>query len=309
MGRGPKLAAALLLCLSLGMTACAPEQAQAMPAPTAAVTAQPDEPDGQSEQAKLPYGRKRVYVDGKEAAEARLHKEEWFASIDQICEALGFEVSWEGGEDAFTACVEDAELCAKKGDGYLLAEGRYLYLPDGWLTDGDSLLLPVNLFEKLLGVSCTEEEDGLHICADAAAVISGGEGYYDIYCPYDEVYWLAHVIHAEAFQQPLAGMIGVGNVVFNRVASDDFPNTVTEVVYDVEHAVQFEPVSNGAIKTEPDEQSYIATYLCLEGFNTVGDSLYFVNPDFGSDWFDSSLDFVVKIGDHNFYRPKGEDNA
>lgn len=305
MGKRTEIAAALL-CLCLGLTACAPQQAKATPAPTPAQTAQPV---GTEAPAKLPYGRKRVYLDGREAAEARLYNKEWFAPIDQIGEAIGFEVSWEGGEDAFTARIESAELSAKKGDGYLLAEGRYLYLPDGWLTEGDSLLLPVSLFGRLLGLTCTEEKNGLYISSSAAQVISGGEGYYDIYCSYEEVYWLAHVIHAEAYQQPLAGMIGVGNVVFNRVASDDFPDTVTEVVYDVEHVVQFEPVSNGSIKAEPDEQSYIAAYLCIEGFNTVGDSLYFVNPDFGSDWFDNSLEFVVKIGGHNFYRPKGENNA
>jgi len=308
MGKRSKTAA-LLLMLCLTLTACAPGQAQATPAPTAAETARPEETETPEEQAKLPYERKPVYIDGREAAEAYLYKEELFVPIGQVCEAIGFEASWEGGEDAFTARIEDAELSAKKGDGYLLAEGRYLYLPNGWLAEGDSLLLPADLLGRLLGLACTEAEDGLYISSNTAAVISGGEGYYDIYCSYEEVYWLAHVIHAEAYQQPLAGMIGVGNVVFNRVASDDFPDTVVEVVNDVEHVVQFEPVANGSIKTEPDEQSYIAAYLCIEGFNTVGDSLYFVNPDFGSGWFDNSLEFVVKIGGHNFYRPKGEDNA
>jgi spore germination cell wall hydrolase CwlJ-like protein len=39
----------------------------------------------------------------------------------------------------------------------------------------------------------------------------------------------------------------------------------------------------------------------MDGYNTVGDSLYFVNPSYGSAWFDSTLKFNLAIGDHNFY--------
>ena len=46
----------------------------------------------------------------------------------------------------------------------------------------------------------------------------------------------------------------------------------------------------------------IAACLCLEGYNTVGESLYFVNPDRGDgSWFEASLRLVISIGDHDFY--------
>ena len=47
---------------------------------------------------------------------------------------------------------------------------------------------------------------------------------------------------------------------------------------------------------------WIAACLCLEGYNTVGESLYFVNPDRGDgSWFEASLRLVISIGDHDFY--------
>lgn len=298
-GKRTKAAAALALCLSLLLTACggagAPRPAES-PEPAATPEADP-EPSP-----LFPYERATVYVDGLAAAEAYRYEGELYLPLSDVCKALGFQESWQGDGEAFTATVEDAVFTAARGDGYMVADGRYLYLPDGWLCAGDRLFLPAGLFGRLLGTPCTEENGALYLSSSRAKVISGGSGYYDIYFDYDDLYWLAHVIYAEAHGQPLAGMIGVGNVVYNRVKAEEFPDSVMEVVYDVEHVVQFEPVSNGSIRAEPDEEAYIAAYLCLEGFNTVGESLYFVNPAFGSGWFDKSLELVTVIGDHNFYQ-------
>ncbi|MEI3102536.1 MAG: cell wall hydrolase, partial [Oscillospiraceae bacterium] len=67
------------------------------------------------------------------------------------------------------------------------------------------------------------------------------EDYYELNYPSEELFWLSQIIHAEAWQQPLAGQIGVGNVVMNRVNSPDFPSTVFDVIFDMDHnIVQFE---------------------------------------------------------------------
>ena len=142
----------------------------------------------------------------------------------------------------------------------------------------------------------------LELSTDKLAVISGGANYYELNYDAELLYWLPQIINAEAKFEPLAGQIGVGNVVMNRLSSPDFPDTIFEVIYDTEHTIQFEPISTGGIFMEPTEQATIAAYLCLEGCSTVGDCLYFVNPDYGSGWFDSSLELVETIGHHNFYK-------
>ena len=51
-----------------------------------------------------------------------------------------------------------------------------------------------------------------------------------------------------------------------------------------------------------DEQAVLAAKLCLEGANTVGGALYFINPAAcNGGWFNSSLTWVATIGDHVFY--------
>lgn len=245
-----------------------------------------------------------VYIDGLLSARAYLSGETVFLPPEAVCAAAGLSMSWSEDNGTLTLSVPGAVLTGHKGDGYFEADGRYIYAPDGWLVRGDVLYLPSDAVERLFGVeiSVSSKSDRLELSTDKLTVISGGANYYELNYDAELLYWLPQIINAEAKFEPLAGQIGVGNVVMNRLSSPDFPGTIFEVIYDTEHTVQFEPISTGGIFQEPTEQATIAAYLCLEGYSTVGGCLYFVNPDFGSGWFDSSLELVETIGHHNFYK-------
>jgi len=99
--------------------------------------------------------------------------------------------------------------------------------------------------------------------------------------------------------QPLEGKIAVGNVVLNRVKSPTFPNSVRDVIF---QRWQFTPAENGTIYLEPNAESVIAAKLCLDGANTAGDSLYFVNPlTSPNSWASRYRPYVATIGAHAFY--------
>ena len=219
--------------------------------------------------------------------------------IGDICDFLGFELELSGENSAL---IEGRLLEYLPEDGVISFDGRWLYAPEGFnLRDGE-LWLETEAAKKILGL--WKYEDVLIAHRDEAKLLPGGGDYYDLNYPMDMLYWLPQIIHAEALGQPMAGLIGVGNVVMNRMESDKFPDSVTNVIFDREHVIQFEPVENGSIKAQPDERAHIAAYLCLEGYNTVGDSLFFVNPAYGSYWFDTELELTYVIGEHNFYRYK-----
>ena len=115
----------------------------------------------------------------------------------------------------------------------------------------------------------------------------------------NDLYWLSRVIFAESGTQPIEGMIGVGNVVLNRVESIRFPNSVYDVIFQKN---QFSVVDCGMIYREPDERSIMAAKLCLEGADSVGESLYFINPALcNGSWFRNNLTFTQRIGDHDFF--------
>ena len=245
-----------------------------------------------------------VYIDGLLSARAYVSGEAVFLPPEAVCAAARLSMSWSEDNGTLTLSVPGAVLTGHKDDGYFEADGRYIYAPDGWLVKGDVLYLPSDAVERLFGVkiNVSEKRDRLELSTDKLTVMSGGASYYELNYDAELLYWLPQIINAEAKFEPLAGQIGVGNVVMNRLSSPDFPDTIFEVIYDTEHTVQFEPISTGGIFQEPTEQATIAAYLCLEGYSTVGGSLYFVNPEFGSGWFDSSLELVETVGHHNFYK-------
>ena len=93
--------------------------------------------------------------------------------------------------------------------------------------------------------------------------LASGDTFYNS----ESLYWLSRIIYAESGNQPLEGKIAVGNVVLNRVAHPQFPNTVKGVIF---QANQFTPVQNGSINRTPSSESVIAAKLCLDGANTAG---------------------------------------
>ena len=65
---------------------------------------------------------------------------------------------------------------------------------------------------------------------------------------------------------------------------------------------QFTPVDNGSIYNTPSSEAVRAAQLCLEGVNTVGKSLFFLNPSIAdASWFNSALTYYTTIGGHAFY--------
>ena len=122
-------------------------------------------------------------------------------------------------------------------------------------------------------------------------------------CTEEDFYWLCRIISAESKGESLLGQIAVGNVILNRAASSQFPNTVKGVVFDRKNGVQFEPVSNGSIYEEPTEQSILAARLVLAGVDAAGESLYFFNPALSKgQWVRANRTYDSTIGCHMFFR-------
>lgn len=201
---------------------------------------------------------------------------------------------WANNQAEVTAA--GLKLCIKPEASYIVANGRYLYVPQGVKVDGYHILVPVRTLCQALGASV--EWDGTTSTisiTSGTGPIASGESFYDA----DDLYWLSRIINAESGNQSLQGKIAVGNVVLNRVASTRFPNSVYDVVF---QRNQFTPASSGTIKRTPNEESVIAAKLCLDGANTVGDALFFVNPRVSpNSWASRNCTYVATIGAHAFF--------
>lgn len=291
------ISAVLVLLLLPGLFISAAAEEVPAPEPIEAVAV----PDGAT---AVP-----VYLDGLLLARAWAWGDMTYVALRPLCARLGVAMDWDGDSKSLTLHLNTLRMEGKSGQKYFTADGRYIYAPEDWFIRDGELYLPLYALCKLLNLTPSWEDGALMLDGQNCEVLSGGADYYDINFPEEDIYWLSHIIGSEAGIEPMEGKIGVGNVVLNRVKDPEFPDTVFGVVYDYEHTVQFEPVSRGTIHDEPKPEDTIAAYLVLEGADTAGSCLYFVNPDFGSYWFDNNLDFVMKLGRHNFYISKGTDNA
>lgn len=202
--------------------------------------------------------------------------------------------TWEDDHAAVRA--EGLSINIKPGANYIEANGRYLYVPDGVKCEGYSIMVPIRTLCQALGAGV--EWDGtqstIQITSGSGPILSGEQAYQA-----DVVYWLSRIIYAESGNQPLDGKIAVGNVVLNRVASPRFPNTVYEVIF---QRNQFTPAANGSINRTPSAESVVAAKLCLDGANTAGSALYFVNPTVApGSWASRNRPYVATIGAHAFY--------
>ena len=274
----------LLVCLLLG--GCAAQEAAPAPSPAAEATASPL-PTAPAH----PYAPLRVYFDGLLTGRGYVHSGAAFLAPETVCAFYGLACETALDAEGFTLSLPALTVRGKKGEAVFAADGRYLYAPEGWIEADGKLYLPADAIARIFGVGVITH------------LLMREEDYYSRTTQADDLFWLIHIIYAEAHHETLAGQIGVGSVVLNRVKSADFPDTIAAVVLDREHTLQFSPVGSGEVAAQPDETAELAAFLCLEGYNTVGDSLYFVNPERGdASWFDRSLTRVCAIGSHTFYK-------
>lgn len=206
-----------------------------------------------------------------------------------------YRLSWEGGEAKLSG--DGLELTARPGQAYIIANGRPLYVPGGVAVREGKLVLPLRILAQATGGQLTWDRASATARLGTYGVSPPTAAY-----PEEDLYWLSRVISAESRGEPLQGQIAVGNVVLNRVNSNEFPNTIKEVVFDRKHGVQFEPVSNGTIYDPPTSSALLAAKLCLEGANVVGNCLYFYAPALSpGTWIVQNRTYHTTIGCHRFY--------
>ncbi|MBS5066073.1 MAG: cell wall hydrolase [Hungatella hathewayi] len=115
---------------------------------------------------------------------------------------------------------------------------------------------------------------------------------------------LLRIVQAEAGICDDKGKILVANVILNRVKNGEFPNNITDVVY---QKSQFSPVSDGSINTvKISGQTVDCVNRALAGEDYSDGALYFMYRG-GSrasavNWFDGRLTFLFQHERHEFFK-------
>lgn len=269
-------------------------------------TAEPGEPTGEETPdstpvvEEAPAGDSMLLIDGQPAPlelGKYYQKGTTYVSISGIAQLLdpAAQITWDG--ETMTVTTQQLSLTAQVGKLYVVANDRYLYVPEGvQLPENGQLSAPLSVLTRSFGAALVYDVNtGVITVTRGTTAITPGEAVYFE----NDVFWLSRIIYRESGNQSLEGQMAVGNVVLNRVASSIFPNSVESVLAQKN---QFSCYKSGALaKTDPSKTSIIAAKLVLDGgvVEETKGALFF---DSGSNsWAARNKTLIATFGGHKFY--------
>ena len=116
-----------------------------------------------------------------------------------------------------------------------------------------------------------------------------------------ESYLLARIAMAEAEGCNTQTKTLIIMCVLNRVWSDEFPDTIEEVIFQEN---QFSPIDNGRWdRAEPNEDCYEAVKVVMEAkYDYSGGATYFENCADEDNWHSRNLEFLYESEGIRFYK-------
>lgn len=220
-----------------------------------------------------------------------------YVPLRAFCQQMNdCNITWDAASKSAKVSCKGLDLVVNTNQKYVIANGRYFYLPNGVYCGSGALFLPVTVLAKCFAadVYWTKGNQALKVVR-SGKTLESADTFYDS----DDLYWMSHIIYAESGGEPFEGKIAVGTVVMNRVNNSRFPSTIHDVIFQKN---QFSPVASGSIDKTPNAESIVAAKIALEGYKVAGNSTFFLNRAIAkSRWIESHCKYVSTIGHHTFY--------
>ena len=245
-----------------------------------------------------------LYKDGKQILKGQVVDigGTVYVPVQRFADLFGrFKTVYTEATEQVVITGTNLSITVKVGDPYITVNERIFYTGKKVISLGGWIFVPLTSMCKALNATVTIRQgyyDAFVTSGDPTKVKWASEYYNST-----DLYWLSRIISAEAKGEPFTGQLAVGNVVLNRVASPNYPNTIYGVIFDRKHGVQFTPAANGTIYDAPTVSAIRAAKACLEGYTLSERILYFFNPRVAtSQWIANNCTYVFRIGEHVFYR-------
>ena len=146
-------------------------------------------------------------------------------------------------------------------------------------------------------VSQQEQEEEMEMCP---------EFEYSKDWSADDNYLLARIVMAEAEGCSVQTKTLVTMVVLNRVWSEQFPDTIHDVIFQqcANGTYQFSPIGNGRWdRVEPNEDCYEAIEIVKQSaYDYSGGALYFENCTNEDNWHSRNLEYLYESEGIRFYK-------
>ncbi len=108
---------------------------------------------------------------------------------------------------------------------------------------------------------------------------------------------MAHVVNGEARGESYEGQVAVAAVILNRTESNDFPDTIDQVIF---QSNAFTAINDGQFRLLPGNSSYQAVKDAFLGWDPTGGAVYYYNPRIAADQWIFTRTVIKNIGSHTF---------
>lgn len=108
---------------------------------------------------------------------------------------------------------------------------------------------------------------------------------------------LANAVYGEARGEPYEGQVAVAAVILNRLESPDFPNTISEIIF---QPLAFTAVADGQIWLTPNPRAKEAVLDAINGWDPSENALYYFNPKTATSEWIWTRPQIKQIGQHIF---------
>ena len=112
-----------------------------------------------------------------------------------------------------------------------------------------------------------------------------------------ELSLLSRLVSGEARGEPYIGQVAVAAVVLNRVRSDEFPDTISGVIF---QPGAFDAVWDGQFDLTPTDSCIRAARDAINGWDPTGGCVYYYNPSTATNEWIWTRQVQLTIGRHAF---------
>ncbi len=193
--------------------------------------------------------------------------------------------SMDGGQIGAKPQGSTVQILGQEGDWYQVENGDNgpAYMFAEYIQIEETTAITMEDYEAQQRAAAEQEAAQQAAAAGSGSQVTAGSGELDL---------LAAIIECEAGGESHTGKVAVGAVIMNRARSSQFPNSISEVVY---QSGQFSPVASGRLSAVLSQGArsdcYQAAQEALNGSNPIGGALY----------FNSGSGRGQQIGNQHFY--------
>ncbi len=237
-----------------------------------------------------------------------------YLSIEDFCKITNSKYQMDQAKKVIELRTADDYFSFSVNSQFIVINNECRMMPKAFLSN-NRVMVPLRYFfeelsynldwnEKHKVVVLTPPESESNSTFESAyKTISLEHKLYLINYTSEDLYWLSRIVNAEARGESYQAKVAVANVILNRVASKEYPDTIKSVIFDKKFGVQFQPVSNNAIYQAPSQECTNAALEALENADKkTSGALFFINPRIAqSSWVSSNRKFAFRLENHDFY--------